>query len=73
VKLIEPKWKENGIANRRKARAFLEKYEYSSYLDYLGEKRNQNILLQKDSLPDYFELPGSFEKSITDWLDYARN
>ncbi|KKU02769.1 MAG: Transposase [Candidatus Giovannonibacteria bacterium GW2011_GWA2_45_21] len=36
ISLIEPKWKESGIKNRKKATEFLKNYKWSSYLDYLN-------------------------------------
>src|SRR3989338_7919325 len=39
VKLIEPKWKETGIADKVRAEQYLETYAPSSYLDYLDKKR----------------------------------
>lgn len=71
VKLIEPTWKETGIANRKKAEAYLRQYRYSSFLDYLGEKRAENAIINRDVLPDYFETPGSFKESMRDWLSYT--
>lgn len=36
ISLVEPKWKERGIKNLKKAMKFIENYKWSSYLDYLG-------------------------------------
>jgi len=38
ISLIEPKWKEKGIARPEKAIKFLENYKWSSYQDYIGKK-----------------------------------
>ena len=38
VSLIEPKWKERGIARPEKVIEFLENYKWSSYQDYIGKK-----------------------------------
>ncbi len=70
VKLIDPNWKENGISNRKQAEAYLEKYRYSSYLDYLGRERIEAAILNKASLPDYFETRVGFKESVTEWLSY---
>ena len=71
IKLIEPTWKERGIANRKRAENYLGDYKYSSYLDYLGQKRLSSQLISKHMLPDYFETPGSFKKNVTEWLDFS--
>ncbi len=70
VKLIEPKWKDTGIQNRRSAEKYLKSYSYSSYPDYSGASRIEAIILNKDALPDYFPASRDFEADISDWLDY---
>ncbi|MBM3261099.1 hypothetical protein FJY93_01635 [Candidatus Kaiserbacteria bacterium] len=69
IKLIDPQWKENGITNRKDAKNFLTNYRYSSYLDYLGEKRPENHIIHMNALPEYFENIGDFESSVTEWLE----
>ena len=70
VKLIEPGWKESGIANRKQAEMYLEKYRYSSYLDYLETTRVENKIINKEAFPEYFESPKDFKSSVTEWLSY---
>lgn len=70
VKLIEPKWKETGIKNRKAAEEYLEGYRYSSYLDYLGSKRKENVIIDTSVLPEYFESPSDFKTSVTEWLSF---
>jgi putative transposase len=53
IKLIQKDWKEKGITDKNKAKDFLEKYEYSSFQDYFGKKRKQEVILDKNSIPDY--------------------
>jgi putative transposase len=72
VKLIEPKWKENGIANRKKSEKYLEGYPYSSYLDYIGQNRIEKNIIQTDSLPEYFETPKDFKTHVREWLSSSR-
>ena len=71
VKLIDPKWKENGIRDRKGAEAFLKEYSYSSYPDYLGYSRDESILVNASALPEYFISPTDFKSSITEWLSYS--
>ena len=68
VKLIEPKWKENGILNRIKAKAFLDQYQYSSYQDYIQVVRQENAILSVKEFPDYFSKDNEFESFLEDWL-----
>lgn len=43
VSMAEPKWKENGIGNVKRAIEFLEEYRWSSYLDYIGVKNFPSV------------------------------
>lgn len=70
IKLIEPKWKDKGIKNKRKAIEFLGKYLHSSYLDYLEENRLRSKIINKENFPQYFPSKNSFEEEILDWLKY---
>lgn len=71
VKLVDPRWKENGIRDRKHAEKYLHAYRYSSYLDYLGTSRTESMILNKDVLPDYFSEPRDFQTEIADWLTYG--
>lgn len=53
IKLIQKDWKEKGIADKVKAKEFLEKYKYSSFQDYFGLKRRPELIIDKDSIPEY--------------------
>ncbi len=71
VKLIDSKWKENGIKDIKKTNNFLENYEWSSYKDYCGEKRIQEKILSKKDFPKYFDYPKVFKDEIFDWLLFS--
>lgn len=68
VKLIDPKWKEDGIADKKAAKKFLRNYPYSSYLDYCGRKREESALIVPFALPQYFPTVKEFETEILEWL-----
>jgi len=70
VKLIEPKWKETGIADKVRAERYLETYTSSSYLDYLGKKRPEGMILTREALPEYFSSGADFKSFVTEWLTY---
>lgn len=70
IKLIDSRWKENGIKNIEKAKNFLENYEWSSYQDYCGKKRDQNKILSKKDFPEYFDNPKIFKKEVFEWLSF---
>ncbi len=73
VKLIDPVWKENGIARRAEAKRYIETYPYSSYPEYVGIVRPENAIIDIECLPEYFENSTDFEETVTDWLTYKKN
>jgi len=72
VKIIQKDWKEKGIINISKTVRYLNKYKYSSFLDYTGEERVQNKILNRKSFPDYFSNKKSFLNEIFEWLNYNK-
>jgi putative transposase len=70
IKIIQKNWKEVGIKQKEETMKFLKKYKYSSYLDYLGENRQENIIISKSSFPDYFPDVKNFMKEIMTWINY---
>lgn len=70
VKLIEPKWKEEGIRNKVAAKKLLNRYEYSSYADYMRTTREENAILSMKEFPDYFLEHNEFVEFLEDWLSY---
>ena len=70
IKLIQSKWKEEGIKDLARAKKFIEQYPFSSYLDYTGQQRDESVILNKEPFPDYFSKPADFKDFIHDWLTY---
>lgn len=70
IKLIEPRWKERGVHNKKRAEQYLKKYRFSSYLDYIGIKRSEHLILAKEEAPDYFSDAREFKSFLCDWLEY---
>jgi putative transposase len=69
VKMFEPKWKENGIADREGATAFLDHYKYSSYHEYTNKSyREESSLLEAEVFPKYFVEKHSFKNFVQDWF-----
>ena len=69
VKLIDPKWKENGITNISTAQKYLSNYAYSSIHDYLGIRRSERAVLNPSEFPKYFDSGLEFSDFIQFWLD----
>ena len=72
TKLIEPQWKERGIEDQDKVRAFLNGYKYSSYVDHIGIEREENLILTKSAFPEYFLETRDFKDFIDDWLSFCQ-
>jgi putative transposase len=70
VKLIDPEWKTNGIFDMNKTKKFLKDFQYSSYLDHMGEKREENLILNTKAFPDYFADFKEFEYFVDSWLNF---
>ena len=70
IKLIDFQWKENGIKDKKRARAYINSYHYSSFLDYKGEKRAQSSILSRADFPDYFILRSDFKSHVDDFLSF---
>jgi len=70
IKLIDSKWKEYGVRDIKKSKRFLQKYKWSSYLDYRGIKREENKILDKKSFPQYFKNIKDFDTEIFYWLSF---
>ena len=70
VKLLQSNWKEKGINDIKKAKKYLNNYEYSSYPDYTNIGRYQDVILNKKAFPEYFKDHIDFEKELLDWLKY---
>jgi putative transposase len=73
IKLIEKDWKEKGIKDKLKALEFLSKYKYSSFVDFLGELRIKNNILNIKYFPDYFPNKKTFTKEIMSWINYRND
>jgi len=70
VKLIDNRWKENGLKDFAKAKKFLINYSMSSYLDYKNIIRSQNKILNTEMFPNYFSNIEDFDDEIRDWLSF---
>ena len=68
IKLIEPTWKETGIKDKDQARRYLKKYKYSSFVDYCGQQRIENCIIEKNKMPSTLRMPNDFERSVEEWL-----
>lgn len=70
VKLIDSTWKEEGIKDAAKSYDYAASFQYSSLPDYLGQKREENMILNSTPFPEYFLTPEDIKKDIFEWLKY---
>ena len=73
VKVIDPNWKENAIANRNTAKKYLESYHYSSYVDYSSQNRKERVILNRETFPEYFISTKEFLWFINEWLSFSKH
>jgi putative transposase len=73
VALITPNWKEKGIivSDLKKIIEFLEKYRWSSYLDYL-EKKNFPSLTSREFLAKIMGGVGGCREFVNGWLQFKK-
>lgn len=70
VKIIYPNWRDDGVLKLTKTEQFLANYSYSSYPDYLGVNRDDDLILKKDEFPDYFLTVSDLKSEMRQWLQY---
>ena len=70
VKLIDPTWKEERIKDAAKSYDFAASFQYSSLPDYLGQKREENKILDPKPFPEYFLTPNDIKNELFEWLTY---
>jgi len=70
VKLIDPEWKEKGITDQKATEEYLKKYRYSSFEDYTGIEREENLILDKEGFQEHFDSSNEFKDFITYWMTY---
>lgn len=73
VKIIDSKWKEDGIKDKINAKKYLANYFYSSYLDYMGVERREYKILTLKAFPGYFSEIKEFEQFINEWISFKNS
>lgn len=69
ISLIQPKWKEIGIADPQKVINFLEDYKWSSYQDYIG-KNNFPSVTDRDFIAEVMGGVEGCRVAIDNWVKY---
>ncbi len=68
AKMVDKDWRTHE-RDVKKILGFLKEYKFSSFNDYQGMKRIENLILSKKEFPDYFNKKNSHANFIFDWLD----
>ena len=68
IKLIQPNWKEQGIADQRAAFEHAKNYKYSSFSDWLGSDRKESVILNKKELVNILPENFSPRDDVFEWL-----
>ena len=68
IKLIQPNWKEQGIANEKVAFEYAKNYKYSSFSDWIGSDRKESKILNKKELVNILPENFSPRDDIFEWL-----
>ncbi|MFH1894284.1 MAG: transposase [Patescibacteria group bacterium] len=69
ISLIEPKWKEMGIKNPKKAIEFVENYKWSSYQDFIGEENFPSVT-EREFLSETMGGAKGCKNAVNDWIKY---
>jgi putative transposase len=72
IKIIDSKWKEEGIKDRVAALDFLKDYEYSSYFDWQGATRPEAKILNREAGPEYFAKQKDFNDFVNEWISFKK-
>lgn len=68
VKIVDQGWEKRKLEDKENAKKFLTAYPYSSYMDHVGNKREDSVILSPEHFPDYFSKIGDFETYLEDWM-----
>lgn len=63
-----PHWKTSDSRDLHALQEYIEKYLHSSFLDYTGTHREENLILAREAFPEYFSSPHSFRDFTRDWI-----
>ncbi len=66
--LITPRWRENGIKDKKQAIKFLDDYQWSSYSDYRGSQFYP-FILNKNTIVEYFGDGDDYSKNFYEFIN----
>ena len=69
IKIKDKIWNKNSDYKKQSNLDFLKSYKYSSLLDYVGFKRDENFIINEDAFPKYFKTKEETLNFIKKWID----
>lgn len=63
-----PGWEDNIDKDSVSMKRFLESYQYSSYIDYLGKNRVERNITKLENFPSYFKDSDSFKDFVESYF-----
>jgi putative transposase len=63
-----PGWEKEISKSSSDMKKFLESYKYSSYQDYIGDKREERSIINPENFPNYFQEAGSFKDFVENYF-----
>jgi len=73
LKLFQKDWREVGLNQKQKAVEYLQRNKFSSFNDFLGSKRQENVILTREYFPAYFPGKEDFLAEIMTWINYSNS
>jgi len=71
ISLVEPNWKEKGIKDPKKVIEFLEKYKWSSYLDYVN-KKNFPSVTEREFISEIMGGENGCAEFVESWIQHKK-
>jgi putative transposase len=68
IGIIDAGWKNKKIKDKNRAKKFLNSYQYSSFQDHAGSKRDESLILEPKHFPEYFKQFVDFNNMIEEWV-----
>ncbi|MBI2475892.1 MAG: transposase [Candidatus Taylorbacteria bacterium] len=70
IGIVDVGWKEKKLKDKSAAKKFLYSYKYSSFQDYSGQRRDEGLIIEPSSFPDYFGSFSDFGDMLEEWIDF---
>jgi len=70
VKLMQPDWREKGIANPDVAYQYASTYQYSSLPAYVSKVHASRNIISPEHFPDYFKTSADHQSELLEWLKF---